>query len=112
MSQQPRWSDAFQRIRGQQPYRCRKCRLRFYAPDLSDLNVSPVAQPHSVHRSALHTRARNRRRTVRRLITIAIFTLMFAIFWFYLRYITADRTPADNSGVLWPLSTIGLVESS
>ncbi len=99
MSTETHWCDALQRIRGRQPYRCRKCRYRFYASLLAEIN-GRIGPSNSTHRGASLTRARNRRRLVRRLITIAIFTVMFIIFWLYLRYITTDRLPPDNSKVV------------
>jgi hypothetical protein len=108
VSQQVHWSDVFQRLLGCQAYRCRKCRRRFYAPAFSGLTPSTVGQPGSIHTSALIASTRNKRRLIRRLIAIVIFTVMFVIFWFYLRYLTTDRTPPDSSEMIWPLSSIPL----
>jgi hypothetical protein len=102
-SQQNRWSDAFQRLIGCQAYRCRKCRLRFYAPELSEVTVGVTTSPGSIHRSQLVTNPGSRKRLVRRLLAIAVFTVMFIIFWFYLKYLTTDRTPPDNSQMIQPL---------
>jgi hypothetical protein len=106
VSQRTQWNDFFQHLLGCQAYRCRKCRLRFYAPGFAALTASAAGSPSSLHRGHVAPSVRNRRRLIRRLIAVAIFTLMFVIFWFYLRYLTTDRVPADTSEMNSPLPTL------
>ncbi len=90
------WSDGFQHIRGRRAYRCRACRVRFYVPEDRAHMVDSQGQPNPSPRIPFRISVRSRKRLVRRLITIAIFTAMFVIFWFYLRYITTDRPPSGK----------------
>jgi len=91
--------DLFQRIRGRQAYRCRKCRHRFYAAK------SSLPATERLHASGLGGRAgirlgsRTRKLLVRRIIIVAIFAAMFAIFCAFLSYLTSDRKTSDLSGV-------------
>jgi hypothetical protein len=101
-SQQNRWTDVFQRLIGCQAYRCRKCRIRFYAPGSAELAVGATASGKSIPGSQLVSSTRSRKRLIRRLLAIAVFTVMFVIFWFYLRYLTTDRVPSDNSQMVRP----------
>jgi len=109
-SQSTEWRDFFHSLLGSQAYRCRKCRLRFHAPELSTLTASTVGSSGSMHRTTLVPGFRNRRRLIRRLIAIIIFTAMFAIFWFYLRYLTTDRVAPDTSGMNSPLPSARYAE--
>jgi len=99
-SQRTEWKDHFRNLLGSQAYRCRKCRLRFHAPaELSTLTASAVGGAGSMHRTVMGPDLRSRRRLLRRLIVFTIFTVMFVIFWFYLRYLTTDRVAPDNSWI-------------
>lgn len=108
-SQQTQWKDHFHTLLGSQAYRCRKCRLRFHAHEVATLTASAVGVLDSLHRTEAGPSLRNRRRLVRRLIMIVIFTAMFVIFWFYLRYLTTDRVAPDTSGISFPLQRIPLL---
>jgi hypothetical protein len=83
------------RLRGQEAFRCRACRHRFYAAK------SAVAHRMHGHRSpkpgALHPAIPNRMRLLRRLVMLAIFVLAFLIFWVFLRYITTERNPSEET---------------
>lgn len=105
LSEHPHWNDVFQRIVGRQPYRCRDCRHRFYAPKSSELVGVQQGRSRHTRPTIRLMSARNRKRIARRLIVIAIFAVMFAIFWLYLRYITTGRGPAQDSRAIQILST-------
>jgi len=98
--------DALRRIGGRVPYRCRKCRHRFFSSEvlvLSDAELAHSAkagQRSKAHRSARKKGPRSRTRLVRGLITVAIFAAMFLIFWIFLRYLTSERERVQNSGAL------------
>jgi hypothetical protein len=97
-SQHSYWSDFFQRLRGREPYRCRKCRLRFYSDespsqDAGGAKLSPVE-----NRSNREISKARRRRIIRGAIAIAIFAAMFLIFLVLLNYLTSDRGPQREFG--------------
>lgn len=94
------WTDVFQRLRGREPFRCRKCRLRFFASQ-SSLAVDERVVP------STHTRrpqklmsTRSKRRLIRWIIVVTIFAVAFIIFLFFLRYLTTERSPSQDSGAV------------
>ena len=103
--------DNLHRIGGRVPYRCRKCRHRFFSSEVlmqSDAEVAQSAnagQPRHAHRKTRQKSPRSRKRLVRGLIAFVIFAVMFLIFWVFLRYLTTERAPAQNSSALRFLST-------
>ena len=46
----------------------------------------------------MHSRSRRRRKL--QLIALAIFALAFIVFWLFLRYVTQEKSPAQDSGAL------------
>jgi multidrug efflux pump subunit AcrB len=43
---------------------------------------------------------RSKKRLARRLVVVSIFALAFAAFWLFLRYLTTERTPSQDSSVV------------
>jgi len=82
------WNDAFHWILGRRATRCRQCRRRFYTL-LSD---APALRGQQKPRGT--PRSKNVRR---RLIEVAIFGLLLIIFLFFLRYLTRENSPAEES---------------
>jgi multidrug efflux pump subunit AcrB len=99
-SKSARWSDIFQRVRGREAFRCRKCRQRFFA-SISTGYVVPVAehvvQSTRTHRPTKHISTRRKQRLVKRLVVILIFAVAFILFLFFLRYLTTERMPPSDS---------------
>jgi hypothetical protein len=93
ISRHSHWNDVFYRIQGEQPYRCRSCRHRFYA----SLSALPASRQSGHHTIPIMS-AWRRKHILRRVIILAIFATCFYIFWLYLRYITTDRVPSNGSG--------------
>src|SRR5690348_8780233 len=91
-SHHARWTDVLHSPLGQHAFRCRKCRYRFYAPEMAASPDSPVHK----HKSRRKSRDRDFRRGMRRIRPwmweVAIFALMLLIFFIFLRYLT--REPA------------------
>jgi hypothetical protein len=100
-SRSTRWSDIFQRVRGREAFRCRKCRLRFFASS-STVSVAPVTEQvvrsKRTRRPTRHTSSRTKQRLIKRLVVISIFAVAFILFLFFLRYLTTERMPASDSG--------------
>lgn len=101
-SQRSHWKDIFQECLGCQAFRCRKCRVRFYAPKMSHLPPRAAGLSVSTHGSVFGLRGRARKRLIRLLVTFVIFAAMLIIFWFYLRYLTTDKVPSDSSSTVVP----------
>lgn len=112
VSHHPHSMDWLHRIAGRVPCRCRKCGHRFFA---SEISVPREADAGSVESSRVVRTSRNRpvsrfkgpagrRRLLRRVITVAIFAIMFVIFWLFLRYLTTERPHSAESSGLAPFS--------
>jgi len=103
-SQHSYGSDAFQSLFGRMPYRCRKCRRRFYSsqtlPATSD-GKKVSRRPHLDPRDEIKSK---RKRLLRGLIAIAIFAAMFIIFLMILNYLTSEKGPPKEVGELRPSS--------
>jgi len=95
-SQSSHWSDAMRHALGRQAYRCRHCRLRFYLPRFAPAATDTKAESAEGRKTAKRPDFRKRKRLIRRLITIAVFVVMFSMFGLFLRHITEDRIPANN----------------
>ncbi len=49
---------------------------------------------------------RSKKRLIRRLVVISIFALAFIVFWLFLRYLTTEKSPSQDSGaVSYPLTS-------
>jgi len=98
-SRRTRWSDFLHRARGQDAYRCRNCRLRFFASGSAGQSAENVIPASERHRSKPLPSSRMRRRFKRRLVVIAIFAVAFLLFLLFLRYLITERTPPQDSSV-------------
>ena len=91
------WSDGWHRALGREAYRCRKCRLRFFLPRMSQIFAHATGQSVRSRKATKRLDLRGRKRLIRRLIAITVFVLMFSLFGLFLHRITEDRTPASSS---------------
>lgn len=89
------WSDVPRRILGLDPWRCHKCSKRFHAR-------STGAGRRHKPRAVIHARRRRRR-----LIEVAVFSLLLIIFLLFLRYMTREPVPAAESGELPHFNALG-----
>jgi len=94
--------------------RCRKCRQRFYSTDsptrrvLESERSAPVARTSSKrHRSSRHTA-----RLVRVLVTLAVFGVMFLIFFAFLHYLSIEHPGEDSSSSQWNGTNFSSMERS
>jgi preprotein translocase subunit SecG len=97
-SRSARWSDVFHRVRGRETFRCRNCRKRFYASGSTESGLQQGDQSKHTHRPAKLMSTRSKKRLIRRLVVISIFALAFIVFWFFLRYLTTEKSPSQDSG--------------
>lgn len=106
-SRSPGWVDAFQRARGRDAFRCRDCRSRFFARDSGE--PANKADPKALQKSKQIRESRRKRRLARRMLIISIFAVAFAIFFFFLRYLTTERAPSSDSGRInsYPAFSLG-----
>jgi hypothetical protein len=93
VSKSSRMSDVLKRLRGNDAFRCRDCRKRFYGPMSFASNSKWEVLKPRIHRSVRNMSARTRRRLVRRLIAGGIFTVAFVLFWLFLRYLVGAIAP-------------------
>ena len=98
LSRHERWTDQFQRVIGREAVRCRNCRRRFYVSRNSPLAKELAGRDGERTSASPASRAQRRRRMAKRLIVIAVFAVAFALFWFFLRYMTTERVPSEESG--------------
>jgi len=104
-SRSSRWNDLFQRLRGRDVFRCRGCRLRFYASVSSGSGLKAAVKSGHGHSSLKRMSARKKQHLVKRLIVLSIFLLAFIVFWVFLRYLTTEREAQSDSGaVRFPVS--------
>jgi hypothetical protein len=100
-SQSSHWSDGLHRALGRNAYRCRKCRQRFFLPSFKQIATHTRKQSERSRKAARRLDFRKRKRLIRRLITIAVFIVMFSLFGLFLQHLTVDHPPAqhaDDSG--------------
>jgi hypothetical protein len=95
-----RFSDLFQRVRGREACRCRKCRHRFFFSPSSEPGPGPAVLPKSTSHPPKFLSTRARKRLVRRSVAVVIFAVAALIFWLFLRYLTTERAPASDSGAV------------
>jgi hypothetical protein len=98
-SKRERWTDPLLRIRGRVAFRCHSCRLRFFALPSTEAAAEPAAQPKHRHRSTKIS-PRTKKRLIGRLVVFLIFAAAFVVFWFFLRYLTTERIPPQDSGAI------------
>lgn len=90
--------DVLYRFCGREAYRCRECRYRFYGKMSPTLEATAYDQSSKLHRWPFWPRSSQERRRFRRAVGyFAIFALAFLIFWLFLRFITAERSPSDET---------------
>jgi len=92
--------DVFQRIRGHEAFRCRKCRQRFFVSESVLSDGQRIVLSKATNKPVKLMSVRKKQRLIRQLIVIAIFAVAFALFWFFLRYLTTERMPTSDSGAL------------
>jgi len=95
-SESSHWSDGLHRAFGRDAYRCRKCRQRFFLPRSAQITTHATRKSDRSGKAGKRLDFRRRKRLIRRLITIAVFVVMFGMFVLFLRHITEDHTPASN----------------
>ena len=81
-------------------FRCRDCRMRFYASESAQTAPKLAEQSKPIHRHPKLISTRRKKRLIRRLIVISIFTLAFLVFWLFLRYLTSEKSPTQDSGAV------------
>jgi hypothetical protein len=85
------------RLLGRQPYRCRKCRRRFYYPAVGEpLLHSPASSPQK-RGGVKAVDFRRRKRVLRRIIAVAVVVAMFSLFGLFLHHISQDHPPQSNA---------------
>jgi len=89
------WSDWFHRALGQNAYRCRKCQLRFFLPRARRTIANLNEKSERNEKSSKRLEFLRRKRLIRRLITIAVFVVMFSVFGLFLLHISKDH-PAST----------------
>jgi ribosomal protein L40E len=95
------WLDSIRKARGLEPYRCRKCRHRFFLRDFAPAPATAgAAQINKPRRPASKMSPREKSRLMRRLVTLAVFGLISILFLLFLRYVTTDRQPPADSGAV------------
>jgi hypothetical protein len=98
VSRHPHVMDVFHRMCGQEAYRCRKCRHRFYGAKSAALEMAAAHQSGHSHRWSLwQASSQGRRRLLRQALFLSIFVVAFIIFWCFLRYITTERPPSEDT---------------
>jgi hypothetical protein len=94
LSRREYWADTVQHFLGKAAFRCRSCRKRFFALKSSAGDLISRVQS-SGHSKSSYTRARERRRMLRRIFAFVIFTIAFLLFWMFLQY-TVSRPPSSQ----------------
>jgi uncharacterized membrane protein YvbJ len=102
------WRDAIHQPFGQEAFRCRRCRHRFYASASAETIAAVQAhQSTRKHHQNNLMSARARKRLVRRAVVITIFLLAFLIFWFFLQYLTKEpSSPQDPKSMYTPVAAL------
>ncbi len=88
------WGDSFSWMRGRHAYRCRNCQTRFYGRE----GASPARRKSGSFRRKLWRKGGGIPKTLRRrLIEVGIFLLLLVVFYLFLRYLTRETIPAEDS---------------
>jgi len=74
--------------------------MRFFAAEHAGAAPQPLGISKRTHRPAKLISPRIKKRLVRRLTVISIFAVAAIIFWFFLRYLTTEGNPSQESGVV------------
>jgi hypothetical protein len=92
-----KWLDVVRKVRDDYPYRCRECHDRFYSKTGADSRKTDAKQ--GTHHRPDHARGQSRGRRNRHLIESAIFLIVLAIFWLFLRFLTTEPATPDSIGL-------------
>lgn len=98
LSRSTKFQDAFQRLRGREPFRCSKCRVRFFAIESPELALGKAAHSNPGRRSSWNSRIK--KRLAKRMIVVSIFAVALFIFLIFLRYVTTEQNPSSDSGAV------------
>jgi hypothetical protein len=79
--------------KGQIPYRCRDCRIRFYSASSAE---PPVAERQHRHRRGIRAIWKRRKRP---LVNVAIFLMVLGLFVICLNYLANDHPDRRSSRV-------------
>ena len=85
-----KWSDPFHFVLGQHAFRCRKCRVRFYAVSKTTPDDAPAAKRMPRKRFHISELRRNLKHIRPWMWEAAIFGFMLLIFLVFLRYLTRE----------------------
>jgi hypothetical protein len=77
--------------------------MRFFAADLAGEAMQPVGVSIGAHRPAKLMNPRKKKRLIQQFTAISIFALAAIIFWLFLRYLTTEGSPSQDSGALEPV---------
>ena len=99
-SHSPHWSDSLQRALGRMPFRCRKCRIRFYSSFDTGRSKQKGFHSNAERSSRSRIGLRTNKRLKRRIVAVAIFAVAFLLFWIFMRYITTERSPSQDSNIM------------
>jgi hypothetical protein len=106
------WSDTWQSMFGRKPYRCRKCRHRFYSSETPPPAAEGTKRSGRAQLDPIHEAKRRRKRLLRGLIAVAIFAAMFLIFLMILSYLTSDKGAPKEIGEIQSLSAISAASAN
>jgi hypothetical protein len=87
------WNDGLQHVLGRQAYRCRGCRRRFYSSAFAQPSLHSPGASQRKHSGVKVVDFRRRKRIVRRIITVAVFVVMFSLFGLFLHHVSQDHPP-------------------
>ena len=97
--------ELFSWIRGRHAYRCRSCRALFYGRE----GAAPVHRRSGGLRRKLRHKGEGISKSLRRrLIEVSIFLLLLVVFYMFLRYLTRETMPAEQSRATSGLSEISI----
>ncbi len=90
--------DVVQRLLGRRAFRCRECRLRFYALKSEASKLEASRRWSRFHRRPTWRENHEGQSHLRRTLgLLAIFVLAFIIFLIFLRYLATERNPSDEA---------------
>ena len=92
--------DFFHRMRGHEAFRCRKCRERFFVSEAALSDGQRTVLSKSTNKPVKLMSVRKKQRIIRQLIVVSIFAVAFALFLFFLRYLTTPKMPPSDSGAV------------
>jgi len=87
------WGDWLHRALGREAYRCRKCRLRFFRLRSTQIAGHSKKTPSFSSKGEKRLDFRRRKRLIRRIITVAVFVVMFSMFGLFLIHVSVDHPP-------------------